>query len=81
MAPCQARRNANPWAKRLSWAARGLSFMIPSSTGSIPRASAGRESVTRLSHSSCTGTSGICAKSSTVAKKMVIISPMLQESR
>ena len=45
------------------------------------RASAGRESVTRLSHSSCTGTSGICAKSSTVAKKMVIISPMLQESR
>ena len=42
---------------------------------------AGRESVTRLSHSSCTGTRGIWPKSSRVAVKMVKISPMLQESR
>ena len=55
--------------------------MTPSSTGSTPRARAGRESVTRLSHRSCTGTRGIWWKWNTVAQKMVRISPMLQESR
>ena len=55
--------------------------MIPSSAGSTPRARAGRESVTRLSHKSCTGVRGIWGKRRAVAQKMVKISPMLQESK
>ena len=74
-------RRENARSNRLARASRGGRSMTPASTGSTPSASAGRESVTRLSHKSCTGTNGICPKSSIVATKIVTISPMLQESK
>ena len=37
--------------------------------------------VTRFSHKSCTGISGICPKSNRVAIKIVRISPMLQDNK
>ena len=79
--PCQARRREKSLVKRLAWAGRGPSSMTPSSTGSTPRARAGRESVTRLSHKSCTGVRGVWGRSSAVARATAAISPMLQESR
>ena len=42
-------------AKTPSLALRGLRFMMSPSASSMPSASAGKQSVTRFTHSSCTG--------------------------
>ena len=80
-APCQTRPREKARENRGSSRPRGALSMTPSSTGSMPRARAGRESVTRFSHKSCTGVRGDSRKGSTVAAKMARISPMLQESK
>ena len=54
--------------------------MVSGSTPSSPRAMAGKESVSKFTHSSWMGSSGV-GKSSTMAKKIVTISPILLESR
>ena len=64
-----------------SEAERGFSAITEGSTGSMPRARAGRESVTRLSHKSCTATRGGWWKLNRVARNSVTISPILQDSR
>ena len=79
--PCQARAREKSLVKRLPWAFLGPSSMTPSSTGSTPRARAGRESVTRLSQRSCTGVRGVWGRSRAVARATAAISPMLQERR
>ena len=81
MAPCQASRRENARENNGSCFPRGGWRITVFSTGSIPRARAGRESVTRFSHSSCTGLRGAWGNENTVARKMVKISPMLQESK
>ena len=79
--PCQARRREKARLNSGSWGSLGGWSITRRSTGSIPKARAGRESVTRFSQSSCTGVRGAWEKGRTVAKKMVRISPMLQESK
>ena len=59
---------------------RGGSFMISLSPCSRPRANAGAPSLTRFSHNSWTGRSGI-GMPSNMALKMIRISPTLQASR
>ncbi len=53
-----------PWAKIPSVFGLGGAFMTLSSTGSMPRAMAGRLSVTRLIQSSCMDSKGAALKSS-----------------
>lgn len=54
--------------------------MASGSGGLKPRAVAGGPSVTRLTHSKCRGVKG-SGSPKRVAKKIVAISPMLQEIR
>ena len=68
-----------PPAKTPSVALRGLRFMMSPSAPSIPSASAGKQSVTRLIHSSCTGWKMV--KPTSVATKTESTSAMLAESR
>jgi hypothetical protein len=63
-----------------SFGGRGGCFMMSLSPFSMPSASAGAPSLTRLSHSRCTGRSGIGMPNS-IAPKMIRISPTLQASR
>ena len=61
----------------LGW---GGSSITSSSMGSAPRARAGRESVTRFTHSSWMGSRG-AGRSSKKASSTTSTSPMLQERR
>lgn len=54
--------------------------MLSGSGFSIPSASAGRLSVIRFSHSSCTGSSGL-SRQNNMHRNTVKISPRLQESK
>ena len=58
----------------------GLRFIKFSSQGSTPKAIAGKESVTRFTHKSCIGQRGV-AQPIKRAVKIVIISPMFEDSR
>lgn len=59
---------------------RGCLLMASGSGGLKPSAVAGGPSVTRLTHSRCSGVSG-SGRPRRVAKKIVAISPMLHEIR
>ena len=63
----------------LSRALRGGRDMMSSSARSIPSASAGKQSVSRLIHSRCTGSRIV--KPSIVAAKMLSTSLMFEPSR
>ena len=63
-----------------SFGARGGRCMMSLSPFSIPSARAGAPSLTRLSHSSCTGFSGMGIPAS-IAPNTMRISPTLQASR
>jgi len=58
----------------------GFCSITPSSAGSTPRDSAGKVSVTKLTHNMCIGIKG-SAHPNNVAKNRVIISPILQDSK
>ena len=58
----------------------GLCSITSFSTASMPRGMAGRESVTRLIHSSCMESRGVLCHSS-MAANTVMTSPMLVPSR
>ena len=68
-----------PPAKMPAFAGRGLRFMMPGSAFSMPSASAGKQSVTRLIQSRCTGSRMV--KPSSVEIKMDSTSLMLEPSR
>ena len=79
MTPWKAMSMPMPPAKTPSEALRGLRFMTSPSASSIPSASAGRESVMRLIHSSWTGWKMV--KPISVATNTERTSAMLADSR
>ena len=68
-----------PPAKMPALAERGRCCMMSGSAGSMPSASAGKQSVTRLIHSRCTGWRMV--KPMSVAAKMLMTSLMFEPSR
>ena len=58
----------------------GASFIISGSAGLNPRAVAGRPSVTKFTHNSCTGISASGIPRAAV-RKMLTTSPMLDDIR
>ena len=78
--PSNAISIPSPPENRLCFCAIGLRFIISGSTFSTPSAIAGSASVTRFTHKSCIGSSGV-GRCITDAANMTRISPILQESR